>query len=113
MWLLIPEGFFSIVRKEGETALCVRARVVVDLQRLRERHMPTLSEPVETPGGDYRFRAWIGRSEFASGLASIADTLDYPNFKSEVARIDGDRARAYGRVWGVRGELQEGGPYSQ
>ena len=27
MWLLIPEGFYSIVQKQGEEELCVRARV--------------------------------------------------------------------------------------
>ena len=33
MWLLIPEGFYSIVQKEGEEELCVRARVHADLDR--------------------------------------------------------------------------------
>jgi hypothetical protein len=111
MWLLIPEGFFSIVRKEGEKDLCIRARVREDLERLRERYLPTLSEPLETPGGDYRFRAWIGRAEFATGLAAIVGVLDYSNFKDEVAKVDPERAHLYGRVWSVLGELQQGGPF--
>ena len=40
MWLLIPEGFYSIVQKPGETELCVRARDRGDLDRLRESYMP-------------------------------------------------------------------------
>lgn len=113
VWLLIPEGFFSIVQKDGEKDLCIRARVLADLEQLRDRYLPTMSDPLETPGGDYRFRAWIGHSEFASALALMAEEVNYSNFKSEVARVDPERARVYGRVWGVLGELQEGGPYGR
>jgi hypothetical protein len=112
MWLLIPEGFFSIVQKEGEEELCVRARVRADLDRLRETYLPALGETVETPGGDYRYRAWIGRDELAAGMAEIARNLDWANFKDEVARRGSSRAHVYGQVWGVLGELQPGGPYS-
>jgi hypothetical protein len=112
MWLLIPEGFFSIVQKDGEHELCVRARVAADLDRLRETYLPSLSETVETPGGDYRYRAWVSRDDLAEGMAGIARNLNYSNFKSEVARHDAARAHVYGDVWGVLGELQPGGPYS-
>jgi hypothetical protein len=112
MWLLIPEGFYSIVQKPGDQNLCVRARVVDDLDRLRASYLPTLSETVETPGGDYRYRAWISRDALAEGMAEIARSLDYPNFKNAVAHRDPNRAHAYGRVWATLGELQPGGPYS-
>jgi hypothetical protein len=112
VWLLIPEGFFSIVQKPGEEQLCVRARVAADLDRLRARFMPALSETVETRGGDYRYRAWISRGDLTEGLAAIGGDLSYSNFKAEVARVDPERAQAYGRVWGMLGELQPGGPYS-
>jgi hypothetical protein len=111
MWLLIPEGFYSIVQKEGEKELCVRARVRTDLDRLRETYLPTLGETVETPGGDYRYRAWIGRDDLAAGMAGIARNLAYSNVKDEVARRDPSRAHVYSRVWSVLGELQPGGPY--
>jgi hypothetical protein len=111
MWLLIPEGFFSVVQKEGEEEFCVRARVRADLDRLRETDLPTLGETVETPGGDDRYRAWIGRDDLAAGMAEIARNLDYANFKGEVARRDSSRAHVYSRVWSVLGELQPGGPY--
>lgn len=112
MWLLIPEGFYSIVKKSDDDRLCVRARVEEDLARLRTHFMPTLTETLETPGGDYRYRAWISRQDFARGMAEIAQRLDYGNFKNEVGASDPDRAQTYSHVWGILGQLQPGGPYS-
>jgi hypothetical protein len=65
-----------------------------------------------TPGGDYRYRAWITREALAEGMAEIARTLDYSNFKVEVNRRDPQRAHTYSDVWAVLGELQPGGQYS-
>jgi hypothetical protein len=112
MWLLIPEGFYSVFQKPGDADLSVRARVAADLDRLRSTYLPTLSPTIETPGGDYRYRAWIGREALATGMAEIARHLDYSNFKNEVARLDPDRADTYSHVWGELGQLQSGGPYS-
>jgi len=74
--------------------------------------MSTLSATIETRAGDYRFRAWVSRDEFAEGVARIARDIDYSNFKSEVARRDPVRSHIYGEVWGILGQLQAGGPYS-
>jgi hypothetical protein len=112
VWLLIPDGFVSVVHGAGEEDLCVRARSSVDLDRLRERFMPELSETVTTPGSDYLYRAWISRDAFGKGLGRIAAELTYPNFKSEVGKRDPERAHLYGRVWATLGEIQPGGPYS-
>ena len=113
MWLLIPEGFYSIVQKPGETELCVRARDRADLDRLRETYMPGLGPTDDTPGGDYRYRAWIPRDALAEGLAAVARDLAYSNFKSEVRRRDPERAHVYGEVWSTLGSIQPGGPYSR
>ena len=112
MWLLTPDGFYSIVQKRGETGLCIRARVGADLDLLREKHLPSLTETTETPGGDYRYRAWASHEAVADALAALARDLHYDNFKNEVARRDGQRAHAYHDVWDVLGRLQPGGPYS-
>ena len=112
MWLLIPEGFYSIVHKPGDADLCVRARDPRDLDRLRETHMPGLGQTKETPGHDYRYRAWVSRDALAEGLAAIARDLDYSNFKSEVGGRDPERAHVYSRVWSALGSIQHGGPYS-
>lgn len=111
MWLLTPDGFYSIVQKRGETELCVRARVAADLDRLRENYLPSLTETIETLDGDYRCRAWASHEDVAAALASIVRELDYANFKNEVARRDPDRADAYHDAWDVLGRLQPGGPY--
>jgi hypothetical protein len=97
MWLLIPEGFYSIVHKLDEADLCVRARDRGDLDRLREAYMPGLGPTMETPGRDYRYRASIFREALSDGLTAIAGSLDYPNFKSEVTRRDPERAHVYSR----------------
>jgi hypothetical protein len=112
VWLLTPDGFYSIVQKRGEQELCIRARVAADLDRLREKYLPSLTSTTETPGGDYRFRAWASHDAVAEALAAITRQLDYDNFKNEVARHDHERAHVYGEVWQVLGELQPGGPYS-
>src|SRR4051812_25759024 len=112
MWLLIPDGFYSIVRRDGEADLCVRARQASDLDLLRKIHVPELSETVETRGTDYRYRAWASPEAIADGLAVIARGVDYPNFKAELERRDPERAAAYAAVWGILADLQPGGPFS-
>ena len=111
MWILTPDGFYSIVQKRGETDLCVRARVGADLDRLRENCLPSLTETVETPDGDYRYRAWASHEAVAEALAAVVRDLRYDNFKNEVARNDHERAAVYHDVWNMLGRLQPGGPY--
>ena len=65
----------------------------------------TLTATTETPGADYRYRAWINRNDLATGMSQIAQNLDYDNFKNEVAHHDPDRAHLYSHVWGVLGQL--------
>ena len=111
MWLLTPDGFYSIVQKRGDVDLCVRARVGADLDRLREKYLPSLTETVETLDGDYRYRAWASHEDVAAALATIVRELDYDNFKDAVVRRDLERAETYHDVWDVLGRLQPGGPY--
>jgi hypothetical protein len=111
VWLLIPEGFYSIVEKPGDADLCARARDRGDLDRLREAYMPALGPTTETPGRDYRYRAWISREALAEGLAAVARGLSYSNFRSEVGGRDRERAHLYSRVWSTLGAIQPGGPY--
>ncbi len=108
MWLFTTVGFFSIVQKPDDKFLSVRARVAEDLDRLREEYMPELSEIVEWPGADYRYRAFISHEDFARGLAKLAMDIDYPNFKAAVGRRQGpDRELLYSRVWGIMQELEK------
>src|ERR1022692_2335958 len=119
MWLFTPIGFFSIVQKRGDNSLTVRARVASDLDLLRARvasdldllrdqFLPSLSTITATPDGDYAFRANASHRDFGEALASMAASIDYDNFKDEVARKEGnERANVYAEVWSVMRRLQE------
>ena len=110
MWLLTNFGFFSVVQKEGERLLTVRARDRQDLLNLEERYLPGLGEIEESGQGDYRFRARVPREVFAEALREIALDIDYPNFKNSVAARQGKaRAGIYGEVWSKLMALQQRG----
>jgi len=109
MWLMTDFGFFSIVQKEGEQNLTVRARVRQDLLNLKDRYLPGLGAIEETEYADYRYRVRVPREVFAEALRDIALDIDYPNFKNSVARKQGKaRARAYEDVWQRLYGLQAG-----
>jgi 8-oxo-dGTP pyrophosphatase MutT (NUDIX family) len=101
MWLFYPSvGFLSVVQKPGEAQLTVRARVAADLDRLRERYLPTLSATVANAGTDYPFRARASRKAFSEAMARMGENIDYANFKNEVAKVSGKgRAHIYSGVW--------------
>ena len=101
MWLFTTVGFYSVVTaEEFGQELQVRARAAADLDRLRERFLATLGPNLAKPGRDYPWRAFIGREEFASGLADIGRAIDYSNFKNVVGDVQGqDRAHIYQEVW--------------
>ena len=102
MWLTTTFGFFSIVQKRGTQHLTVRARVRSDLGRLRDRYLPTLTEIVEKPGSDSRYRATVSHADLAAAMARIVGDIRYDNFKSEVESVQGHaRESVYARVWGV------------
>jgi hypothetical protein len=100
MWLFTNIGFFSVVQKPKTKFLTIRARVASDLDNLRQKFMPTLSPTTDKGGSDYPYRATINHDEFAAGLAKMGETIDYSNFKDEVARKMGHkRSHTYHKVW--------------
>ena len=108
MWLFTPIGFFSIVQKRGDNSLTIRSRVASDLDLLRDQFLPSLSTITATPDGDYAFRAKASHRDVGEALASMAASIDYDNFKDEVARKEGnERANVYAEVWSVMRRLQE------
>lgn len=110
MWLITPIGFFSIVQKESDKqhdTLTVRARVRDDLTALKEQFLPNLGPIQESLNSDYRFRSVAPRAEVAAAMVRLVDSLDYNNFKSEVALKQGrQRASLYHQVWDVLYTLQ-------
>ena len=100
MWLFTTIGFFSVVQKRGNSFLTVRARVASDLDRLREKYMPELSETIKGQGSDYPCRATISHEDFAKGMVKIVKAIQYDNFKTEVETKMGSKREAiYHEVW--------------
>lgn len=110
MWLFTPIGFFSIVQKPLSNCLTIRARVRDDLEALRASYLPDLSETVENAGTDYPYRATATHAAFSDALSRIAKSINYANFKDEVARTSGSRrAHIYGTVWERMLDLESAG----
>jgi hypothetical protein len=109
MWIFSRQGFVSIVRhiSEPDTFL-VRARVAADLEAVLSAG-GVKAQCVESADADYRFRAFITRSQFNRVMAALADSVDYANFKSAVATDGAADARlaAYHKVWHVMQTLQQ------
>lgn len=100
MWLYSVYGFFSVVQKPGDNDLTIRSRVRSDLERLRRRYLPQMSEITESALSDYRFRATAPHAALADAVYLIAQDIDYSDFKSTVGEKQGaTRARIYADVW--------------
>jgi hypothetical protein len=109
MWLMTNFGFFSVVKKEGESHLTVRARAKQDLLNLKERYLPAIGAIEVSEYADYRYRAGVPQEMFAEALKEMALDIDYPNFKNSVSQKQGKaRARLYGDVWQTLMALQMG-----
>lgn len=110
MWLITQIGFFSIVQKPSDKqtdTLTIRSRVRSDLVALKQRYLPGLGAIQDSDETDYRFRAVVPRAEVSAAMARMVADLDYSNFKSEVAKKQGnERAGLYHQVWNVLHQLQ-------
>ena len=109
MWLFTTQGFYSVVadRDDPERVL-VRARAREDIEALR-RQIPGI-EPFSEPGSDYRWRAFVLRSEWEEAISRLAAEIDYDNFKNAVADRQGyGRSHLYMEVWQALLKLQQSG----
>jgi hypothetical protein len=105
MWIVTRGAFLSIVDKNcGPDELLVRARRPGDIEKVFPH-----AEVVEGGGSDYRCRAVLKRAAITDALRDEVEAVDYPNFKSEVARKDPQLASALGGVWNVLLRLAPGG----
>ena len=68
MWLMTNFGFFSIVKKEGEDYLTVRARAKQDLLNLKKQYLPVVGAIEVSDYTDYRYRVRVPREVFAEAL---------------------------------------------
>ena len=124
MWLFTKHGFYSAVcartgdGRHGQPPdadrIVVRARVREHLKALKDRfpHLLGQCEIVECVGTDYAVRIFVEKETWSQVVKSLADDIDYDNFKSEVARHHGSSGRSYEHslhaVWSIMYRLQEG-----
>jgi hypothetical protein len=103
MWVFTTSGYVSAVYKDG--ALQVRARDRKSLQPLAKATGATI---VATPLADYPYRISITNEQFASWINQEAISIDYKNFKSEVAEIRGyGFAKPLNQVWSVMHDVED------
>ena len=102
MWIFLPDGFLSVVsdkdNPKGERLL-VRSR--------HRSHISTYfpeAEIIENAGSDYRFRAWLPRTEVTALMVELTDELDYCNFKNQV--VDDDYHNACLDTWSIMHRYQ-------
>lgn len=123
MWIFTKHGFFSAVcarqgnGQYGEPVdrdrIMVRARLRSHLEALQEQFSEWLGdcEILESTDADYAYRLFVAKSVWAQVLAGLAEETDYDNFKSAVARYQGEAGAGYERslhdVWSVMYKLQE------
>ena len=109
MWLATKHGFYSIVQKSADE-FHVRSRVRKDLENLLQ--LTDRRAPIhDWSGADYRYRIIVTKAGFTEVMAMLATSLDYPNFKSAIARTPDQRDKldAFHRIWAIMAHLQEAG----
>lgn len=123
MWIFSKHGFFSAVcARKGDgkhnhpvdpDRIMVRGRLRSHLKSLKEQFSDLLGECEiqESAGTDYAFRLFVPKTIWVQVLAGLAEETDYDNFKSEVARDQGEAGAAYEHslhdVWSVMHKLQK------
>jgi hypothetical protein len=123
MWIFTKHGFYSAVcARQGDgghdqpvdtNRIMVRARLRTHLKALKNR-LPDLlcgCDIREFEGTDYAFRIFADKTVWSKVVAGLSGELDYDNFKSEVARFQGQDGAAYEHslhdVWSVMYGLQK------
>jgi hypothetical protein len=104
MWIMTLDGFFSVVQKprQRETAmLTVRGRSRDDLVRLTRRLKIQRKIYQAWESQDYEWRIMLRKEQWAKYLALMAQSIEYDNFKHEIALMDPERSAVYSRIWGI------------
>ena len=112
MWLATKVGFFSVAISTVDGRAQFRARGAGDLDELRAllgQEGVALSETLTIKADDYRHRAFIERKDLAAAFSILAETVDYANFKSEIARHPSQcpKLNAYREVWAALHRIQD------
>ncbi len=105
MWIFTTTGFVSAVRNPNDRRIILRSRDKASLAPISKRFN---TEVIKTPIADYPYRVEISQDNFAEWVRNQANSIDYPNFKSEVAIHRGSTfAKALSKVWSVMHEVED------
>jgi hypothetical protein len=103
MWVFTASGFVSAVYKDG--AIQVRAR---DRKSLEPLVKLTGAAITATPLADYPYRIAMTNEQFAAWVSQVALSVNYNNFKSEIADVRGyGFAKPLIQVWSVMHEVED------
>ena len=86
MLIFTPVGYFNVVHRTGEKRVIIEAHLTSDLDTLRKRYMPELSQTLSASDGDYPHQATIQRNLYFRGLERILEDLSSANPRSEAAQ---------------------------
>jgi hypothetical protein len=111
MWIASTKGWFSVVidtRRPGR--MLVRACCRQDIADLYEanKDLASIEKPTSDESRDYRWRMSLDRQDWLTLVGQLAAAVDYPNFKSAVAKEPSqqNKSEAYHDVWTTLHELQ-------
>ena len=101
MWIYTSKGMISVVQKDCDAGiLCVRARVREHLAAI----FPDYTI-IDTPKGDYLFRAYVPKGIVSQRIASLLVDLNYDNFKNSIPQEMDEYHTACHKVWGATAPL--------
>ena len=104
MWICLNDAFLSIVADHAHPGyLLVRARRQGEIEKVFPDAIV-----LRNVGSDYRYRAFIPRSQVALALVERLEAIDYGNFKNSVR--DADLHDAYYQIWRTMVRYQEREP---
>lgn len=125
MWIFTKHGFYSAVcARQGDGShgqrvdpdrIMVRCRLRGHLESLKNAFPELLAdcEIHESSSTDYAYRIFVDKSVWSQVLVALNEEMNYDNFKSEVARHQGQAGAAYEHslhdVWAVMNQLQREG----
>ena len=109
MWIASVLGFYSVVKKGGPGQWQVRGREKQDLLNLLAAMNLPVDRLIVSRDTDYAYRIIVDAAELGQVFVALAETVTYPNFKSEVARRPDQRNKLgpYHRIWSILAELQQ------
>lgn len=107
MWIFTKHGYYAIVRDyEDEDVYWLRARLSSDLENVNKLIKLKHPEIIHKEMADYKFRLKLSKKEFIKFMTTIADQLDYSNFKNMMDDNADQRHKifAYYEVYNVLAE---------